>query len=201
MAKYAVGDRCICPNTPLQGRHFCAICNGPSGKLNSDDRSISYHNGCFGCSSVSDVAAVTHGNSTTSAPIVSNVATTQQSTLVTAKDVDPKAVIWANNTEGDRPSTKPGELGRMVKSVLTICGIDAMVFNMEQLCQTCSNLKLTGQRSKPRQIYFILLALAIGKLQDPFSKEYDPRAPTKTKNCVFQHIHVLFSDETSKFIG
>jgi hypothetical protein len=69
---------------------------------------------------------------------------TQQSTLVTAKDIDPKAVTWSDITVGDRPSMKPGETGSMVKSVLTICGIDAMQFNTEQLRQICSNMKLTG---------------------------------------------------------
>jgi hypothetical protein len=48
--------------------------------------------------------------------MASNVAITKQSTLVTAKDVDPKAVTWANIKEGDRPSMKPGELGQMVNS-------------------------------------------------------------------------------------
>jgi hypothetical protein len=142
----AVGDRCICPNAPLQGRHFCAICkkelHGPCSEFYGDDSNITYHNHCFGCSSASDVATatVTNGISTTSALIASNVAITQQSTLVTAKNVDPKAVTWAIITEGGRPSTNPGELGQMVKSVLTICGIDAMSFNMDQLCQICSNL-------------------------------------------------------------
>jgi hypothetical protein len=89
-------------------------------------------------------ATVTNGNSTISGLIARNVAVTQQSTLVTTKDVDPKAVTWANITEGEGPSMKPVELGQMVTSVLTICSIDAMSFNMGQLHQICSNLKLTG---------------------------------------------------------
>jgi hypothetical protein len=89
------------PKCTFQGRHFCAICKkelyGLYGEFNSDDGNITYHSHSFDCSSASDVATatVTNGNSTTSAPIASNVAITQQSTLITAKDVDPKAVTWA----------------------------------------------------------------------------------------------------------
>jgi hypothetical protein len=58
---------------------------------------------------------------------------TQQSTLVSAKDVDPKAVTWIDITIDNRMSMKAGETGQILKSALTICGIDAMQFNMEQL--------------------------------------------------------------------
>ncbi len=58
---------------------------------------------------------------------------TQQSTLVSAKDVDPKAATWIDITVDNRMSMKAGETGQILKTVLTICGIDAMQFNMEQL--------------------------------------------------------------------
>jgi hypothetical protein len=38
----------------------------------------------------------------------------------------------------------------MVKSIATICGIDAITFSTEQLRLICSSLKLTGYRSKPK---------------------------------------------------
>jgi hypothetical protein len=44
MPQCAVGDRYICPNAHLQGRHFCAIykkeLNGPYGEFNNDDGNI-----------------------------------------------------------------------------------------------------------------------------------------------------------------
>jgi hypothetical protein len=128
----AVGDKCICPNAPLEGRHFCAICkkalHGPCGVFNGDDSSITYRNRCFNCSSTTAVASSTSNEQVGTTP-----SATQQSTLVTAKDIDPKVVTWSYITVGDRPSMKPGETGSMVKSVFTICGIDAMQFNTEQL--------------------------------------------------------------------
>ncbi len=51
---------------------------------------------------------------------------------------------------GDRPSVKPGESGQMMKSVTTICGIDAMTLSTEQLHLICASLKLSGYRSKPK---------------------------------------------------
>jgi hypothetical protein len=64
--------------------------------------------------------------------------------------MDPKAVTWNDVTVGDRPSHKPGEVGQMVKAALTICGLDAILFSMEQLCTICGVFKLTGYRSKPK---------------------------------------------------
>jgi hypothetical protein len=96
-------------DTPVQGRHFCAICkkelHGPCSEFNGHDSNITYRNHCFGCSSASDAATatVTNGDSTTSAPIASNAVITQQSTLVTATDVDLKAVAWANIIEVTGP--------------------------------------------------------------------------------------------------
>jgi hypothetical protein len=97
---------------------------------------------------------------------------------------------------------KPGENGSMVKSVLTICGIDAMQFNTEQLRQICSNMKLTGYRSKPKAD--VLRIIGVGKLHQAVyenmegpSNTSDAKAPAKTRNCVFRLINVLFSDEMS----
>jgi len=69
---------------------------------------------------------------------------TRQSTLVSAKDIDQKAVTWNDVTVGDTPSNKPGEAGQMVKAALTICGLDAILFSMEQLRTICGVFKLTG---------------------------------------------------------
>jgi hypothetical protein len=52
---------------------------------------------------------------------------------MTAKDVDAKAVSWGNIEVC--PSNKADDSGQMVKSVLTICGVDAMALNTEQLRQ------------------------------------------------------------------
>jgi hypothetical protein len=38
----------------------------------------------------------------------------------------------------------------MVKSIATICGIDAITFSTEQLCLICSSLKLSRYHSKPK---------------------------------------------------
>ena len=137
MPQCAVGDKCICPNAPLEGRHFCAICkkplHGPCGVFNGDDSSITYRNRCCNCSSATAVASSTSNEQVGTTTPCTTPSATQQSTLVTAKDIDPKAVAWTNITVGDRPLTKPGETGLMVESILTNCGIDAMQFNMEQL--------------------------------------------------------------------
>jgi len=133
MPQCAVGDKCICPNAPLEGGHFCAICkkplHGPCGVFNGDDSSITYRNHCFNCSSATAVASSTTNEQVGTTTPCTTPSATQQSTLVTAKDIDPKAVTWSDITVGDHPSMKPGETGSMVKSVLTICGIDAMQFN------------------------------------------------------------------------
>jgi hypothetical protein len=78
------------------------------------------------------------------------VAATQQSTILSAKDIDPKKVSWVNIVAGDRPSVKPGESGQMMKSVTTICGIDAMTLSTEQLRLICASLKLSRYCSKPK---------------------------------------------------
>ncbi len=117
----------------------------PCSEFNGDESSITYCIRCFNCSSATAILTATADNNK-KAPSATNTSATQQSTLVTAKDIDPKASTWTNITVGDRPSTKPGETGQMVRSVLTICGIDAMSFNTELLCQICSNMKLTGYR-------------------------------------------------------
>ena len=206
MPQCAAGDRCICPNTPLEERHFCAICkkqlHGPCGEYNGDESAITYRNRCFNCSSAAAISTTTADNNEKDcAPSTTNTSATQQSTLVTAKDIDPKAVTWTDITVGDRPSAKPGETGQMVKSVLTICGIDAMSFNTEQLRQICSNMKLTGYRSKPKAD--VLRIIGVGKIHQSFydvseglsSSNSDAKAPAKTRNCVFRLINVLFSDE------
>jgi Neuraminidase (sialidase) len=77
------------------------------------------------------------------------VAVTQQSTNVLVRDIDPKKVSWVDIVARDRPSVKPGESGQMVKSVATICGIDAMTLSTKQLHLICASLKPTGYHSKP----------------------------------------------------
>ena len=133
MPQCAVGDKCICPNAPLEGGHFCAICkkplHGPCGVFNGDNSSITYRNLCFNCSFATAVVSSTSNEQVGTPTPCTTPSATQQSTLVTAKDIDPKAVTWSDITVGDRPSMKPGETGSMVKSVLTIYGIDAMQFN------------------------------------------------------------------------
>jgi hypothetical protein len=119
MPQCAVGDKCICPNAPLEGGHFCAICkkplHGPCGVFNGDDSSITYRNHCFNCSSATAVASSTSKKKVGPNTPCTTPFATQQSTLVTAKDID---------------YCKPGS---MVKSVLIICGINAMQFNTEKL--------------------------------------------------------------------
>jgi hypothetical protein len=123
---------------------------------------------------------------------------TQQSAPMTAKDIDAKAVSWGNIDVGDRPSKS----GEMVKSVLTICGIDAMALNTEQLHQICVALKILGYRSEPKEE--VLRIMAFAKLhqnfyegeQDPSSKEQD-KTPAKTRNCVFRLLNVLFCDDVA----
>jgi hypothetical protein len=78
------------------------------------------------------------------------VAATQQSTILSAKDNEPKKVSWVNIVVGNRLSVQPHESGQMVKSVTTICGIDAITLSTEQLHFICASLKLSGYRSKPK---------------------------------------------------
>jgi hypothetical protein len=104
----AVGDKCICPNAPLEGRHFCAICkkplHGPCGVFNGDDSSLTYHNRCFNCSFATAVASSTSNEQVGTTTPCTTPSATQQSTPVTAKDIDPKAVTWSDITVDDRPS-------------------------------------------------------------------------------------------------
>jgi hypothetical protein len=58
--------------------------------------------------------------------------TLEQFNVISAKDVDPKKISWNDIVVGDRPSTKPGDNGAMVKSIATICSLDAMTFSTEQ---------------------------------------------------------------------
>jgi hypothetical protein len=127
---------------------------------------------------------------------------TQQSTLVSAKDVNPKAVTWNDVTVGDRPSNKSVEVGKMVKAALTICGLDAILFSMEQLRTICGVFKLTGYWSKPKSD--LLRIIGVGKVHqslcdasDPSSGKSDGKALAKTRNCMFRLINILFSDEFS----
>ena len=95
MPQCAVGDKCICPDAPLQGRHFCAICkkqlHGPCGEFNGDEGNITYCNRCFNCCSDPVGATVT---ADISAPSTNKQSATQQSAIVAAKDIEPKAVTW-----------------------------------------------------------------------------------------------------------
>jgi hypothetical protein len=90
-----------------------------------------------------------NSQSTTTSDVAAASAT-RQSTLVSAEDMDPKAVTWNDVTVGDRPSNKPGEVGQIVKAALTICGLDATLFSTEQLRTIYGVLKLTGYRSKQK---------------------------------------------------
>jgi len=131
------------PYCTLEKRHFCAICkeelHGPCGIFNGDDSAITYPNRCSYCSVDGSEASG-----------VKNDPSTQQSALISSKDVDPRKVSWTDIIGGDRSSTKAGETGQMVKSVASICGIDAMLFSTEQLRLICSSFKLSGYRSKPK---------------------------------------------------
>jgi len=221
MPRCAIAERCLFPELPLEGRHFCAICkeqlHGPCGVFNGDESNITYRNRCYKCGSPSKVAAAaastaastTNKSKTTEASTIPGTqqsatqqSATQQSSLVSAKDIDPKDVTWDHIVVGDRPSTKPGQSDQMVKSVSTICGIDSMKLNTDQLRQICTNLKISGYRSKKKSD--ILEILAVAKIHNSFyeesgekKKEADPKTPAKTKNCPFRLLNVLFSDEMS----
>ena len=51
MPPCSVGNKCVCPTAPLDGRHLCAICkkdlHGPCGVFNGDDGAITNRNRCF----------------------------------------------------------------------------------------------------------------------------------------------------------
>ncbi len=142
-----VGDKCLCPNAPLDGRNFCAICkkdlHGICGVFNGDDAAVTYRNRCLSCPGTTETATVTK----TARAYDVNL---QFDKLISSKDVDSKKVSWNDIVPGDRPSTKVGDGGGMVKSIATICGKDAITFSTEQLRLICSSLKLTGYCSKPK---------------------------------------------------
>lgn len=205
MPRCAIGQACLFPEVPLEGRHFCAICkqqlHGCCGIFNGDEGNITYRNRCHLCPTPS-----THANSTattaaaTRTPESANtISVTQQSApVMTAKDIDVKAVSWGNIEVGDRPSNKADDSGQMVKSVLTICGFDAMALNTEQLRQICGTLKIQGYRSKPKAE--VLRIMAVAKLHQSFyegEQEPQDKSPAKTRNCTFRLLNVLFSDEMS----
>jgi hypothetical protein len=124
---------------------------------------------------------------------------TQLSTLVTSKDINPKEVAWTDIVGGGKLLAKPGEAGQMVKLVVTICCIDAMLFNMEQLQQICSNMKLMGYQSKPKAN--VLQIIGVRKLHQSFydtvENNSDAKAPAKTCNSIFWLTNVVFSDKMS----
>jgi hypothetical protein len=199
MPRCAIGQACLFPEVPLEGRHFCAICkqqlHGCCGIFNGDEGNITYRNRCHLCH--------TPSTATRTPESANDVSVTQQSAvMMTAKYVDAKAVSWGNIEVGDRPSNKAEHSGQMVKSVLTICGVDAMALNTEQLRQICGTLKIHGYRSKPKAE--VLRIMAVAKLhqicyegaQERSTKEQD-KSPAKTKNCTFRLLNVLFSDEMS----
>jgi len=200
MPQCCVGEKCLCPAAPLDGRHLCAICkeqlHGPCGIFNGDDSAITYRNRCFSCGDPNE-------GGTLSTPTMHCNIITHQSTIVSAKDIDPKKVSWVNIVAGDRPSVKPGESGQMVKSVAIICGIDAMTLSTEQLHLICASLKLSGYRSKPKAE--LLRIIGVGCLHQALSATYlnvgsaaeAEKVAAKTRNCSFRLINVLFSDEIS----
>jgi len=201
-----VGDRCLCPNVPLNGRHYCALCkkqlHGPCSVFNGDESAITYCNRCFSCPSATEDFMPT---ATVSASVEQTSATSKQFNVISSKDVDPKKISWNDIVAGDKPSTKLGDNGAMVKSIATICGIDAMT-STEQLHLICSSMKLSGYSSKPKAE--LLWIIGIGKIhqslshfsEDP-SKSFEPKTPAKTHNCVFCLLNILFSDEMSpKFL-
>jgi hypothetical protein len=141
------GECCLFPNLPVEGRHFCTICkkdlHGVCGIFNGDDSAVTFRNRCFVCPAT---AGSNDDPAIKTPPSQQNVTsgTTQQSAIISAKDVNAKDVTWADVKAGDRPSDEPGQVGQMVKSVSTICGIDGISFSMDQLRAICSNFKLSG---------------------------------------------------------
>jgi len=102
------GDPCLFPNLPLEGRHCCAICkkdhHGVCGIFNGDDTALTYRNRCFLCPASTGgidgrniaAAAVT----TPPAPQQDKPAFTQQSAIISAKDLNPKEVGWGDIKSG-----------------------------------------------------------------------------------------------------
>ena len=90
------GDKCQCPTAELEKRHFCAICkeelHGPCGIFNGDDSAITYRNRCSYCSVDGSKASG-----------VKNDPSTQQSALISSKDVDPRNVLhWLGETRWEK---------------------------------------------------------------------------------------------------
>jgi hypothetical protein len=125
---------------------LCAICKNdlhePCSEFNGDDAAITYHNRCFSCPGTTEAAPATTTARASNGNLIFDA-------VISSKDVDPKKVSWDDLVCGDRPSTKLGDGGAMVKSIATICGIDAITFSTEQLHLICS-LELSGYRSKPK---------------------------------------------------
>jgi hypothetical protein len=205
MPRCAIGQACLFPEVPLEGRHFCAICkqqlHGCCSIFNGDEGNTTYRNRCHLCPTPSTVAnsAATTAAATRTPESANTISITQQSApVMTAKDIDMKAVSWGNIEVGDRPSNKADDCGQMVKSVLTICGFDAMALNTEQLRQICSTLKIQGYHSKPKAE--VLRIMAVAKLHQSFydgEQEPQDKSPARTRNCTFWLLNVLFSDEMS----
>jgi hypothetical protein len=197
------------PNLPLQGNHKCAICkqamHGPCGIFNGNDSAVTFCNHCYHCNDkqLEDPQVSIGGVIPKTQPF--SVEGTQQSTLTSYQDVEVKTVTWDNIIVGDRKSTKTG--GGMVKSIMTICGFEAMDFTTEFFHALYAKLKLTGYQNKARSD--LLQILALGKIHLDTYSETDAspdgtssKVQSKTKNCVFRLIIVLFSDKMApKFIS
>jgi hypothetical protein len=153
---------------------------------------------CHTPSTVANSAATTEAATRTPESANAISVTQQSAPVMTAKDIDVKAVSWGNIEVGDRLSNKADDSGQMVKSVLTICGFDAMALNTEQLRQICGTLKIQGYRSKPKAE--VLRIMAVAKLHQSFyegEQEPQDKSPAKTRNCTFRLLNVLFSDKMS----
>jgi hypothetical protein len=89
----------------------------------------------------------------------------------------------------------------MVKYIMTICGFEAMDFTTDNLRALCEKLKLTvGYQSKAK--FDLLRILAVGKIHmdtyndtDASPDSTNSKVQSKTKNCAFRLINVLFSDK------
>ena len=99
MPRCAIGQACLFPEVPLEGRHFCAICkqqlHGCCGIFNGDEGNITYRNRCHLCPTPSTVAnsAATTAAATRTPESANTISVTQQSApVMTTKDVDAKAV-------------------------------------------------------------------------------------------------------------
>jgi hypothetical protein len=132
----------------------------------------------------------------TPSPHSSGAAASQQFAVVSAKAIDHRKVSWEDIVAGDRPYVKPGENGQIIKSVVTLCGIDATCLSTEPLRLTCSSLKLTGYYSRKLElIVFIKLYMQQTFLLVVLQKQ--KKLLLKLGIVFFWLIKVLFSDETS----